>query len=82
MCRHTTTYPTTSSVLFLDATQTYSCAYFEREDATLEEAEIAKIDLALGKLGLQPGMTCWTSAAAGAPPWCGRSKNTTWTSSA
>ncbi|MGA9361109.1 MAG: cyclopropane mycolic acid synthase family methyltransferase, partial [Mycobacterium sp.] len=42
--------------LFLDPTQTYSCAYFEREDMTLEEAQIAKIDLALGKLGLQPGM--------------------------
>jgi cyclopropane-fatty-acyl-phospholipid synthase len=43
--------------LFLDATRTYSCAYFERDDMTLEEAQIAKIDLALGKLGLQPGMT-------------------------
>ncbi|WP_205876418.1 cyclopropane mycolic acid synthase MmaA2 [Mycobacterium camsae] len=43
--------------LFLDPTQTYSCAYFEREDMTLEEAQIAKVDLALGKLGLQPGMT-------------------------
>jgi cyclopropane-fatty-acyl-phospholipid synthase len=43
--------------LFLDPTQAYSCAYFEREDMTLEEAQIAKIDLALGKLGLQPGMT-------------------------
>jgi cyclopropane-fatty-acyl-phospholipid synthase len=43
--------------LFLDPTQTYSCAYFERADMTLEEAQIAKIDLALGKLGLQPGMT-------------------------
>ena len=43
--------------LFLDATQTYSCAYFERDDMTLEEAQIAKIDLALGKLGLEPGMT-------------------------
>ncbi|CAM2988188.1 SAM-dependent methyltransferase [Mycobacterium intermedium] len=43
--------------LFLDPTQTYSCAYFERDDMTLEEAQIAKIDLALGKLGLQPGMT-------------------------
>ena len=43
--------------LFLDPTQTYSCAYFEREHMTLEEAQIAKIDLALGKLGLQPGMT-------------------------
>jgi cyclopropane mycolic acid synthase MmaA2 len=43
--------------LFLDPTQTYSCAYFQRDDMTLEEAQIAKIDLALGKLGLQPGMT-------------------------
>jgi cyclopropane-fatty-acyl-phospholipid synthase len=43
--------------LFLDPTQTYSCAYFEREDMTLEEAQIAKIDLTLGKLGLRPGMT-------------------------
>jgi cyclopropane-fatty-acyl-phospholipid synthase len=43
--------------LFLDPTQTYSCAYFERDDMTLEEAQIAKIDLALGKLELEPGMT-------------------------
>src|SRR6201995_313536 len=43
--------------LFLDPTQTYSCAYFERADMTLEEAQIAKIDLSLGKLGLKPGMT-------------------------
>ncbi len=43
--------------LFLDPTQTYSCAYFERDNMTLEEAQIAKIDLSLGKLGLQPGMT-------------------------
>jgi cyclopropane-fatty-acyl-phospholipid synthase len=43
--------------LFLDPTQTYSCAYFERDDMTLEQAQIAKIDLALGKLAMQPGMT-------------------------
>jgi cyclopropane-fatty-acyl-phospholipid synthase len=43
--------------LFLDPSQTYSCAYFERDDMTLEEAQVAKIDLALGKLGLQSGMT-------------------------
>ncbi|MGE5697220.1 MAG: cyclopropane mycolic acid synthase family methyltransferase [Candidatus Sericytochromatia bacterium] len=43
--------------LFLDPTQTYSCAFFERDDMSLEEAQIAKIDLALGKLGLEPGMT-------------------------
>jgi cyclopropane-fatty-acyl-phospholipid synthase len=43
--------------LFLDPTQTYSCAYFERDDVTLDEAQLAKIDLSLGKLGLKPGMT-------------------------
>jgi cyclopropane-fatty-acyl-phospholipid synthase len=43
--------------LFLDPSQTYSCAYFERDDMSLEEAQLAKIDLSLGKLGLQPGMT-------------------------
>jgi cyclopropane-fatty-acyl-phospholipid synthase len=43
--------------LFLDPTQTYSCAFYERDDMTLEEAQLAKIDLSLGKLGLQPGMT-------------------------
>ncbi|OBH02370.1 MULTISPECIES: cyclopropane mycolic acid synthase family methyltransferase, partial [unclassified Mycobacterium] len=43
--------------LFLDPTQTYSCAYFERDDMTLEEAQIAKIDLSLSKLNLEPGMT-------------------------
>src|SRR5258708_26516825 len=43
--------------LFLDPTQTYSCAYFERDDMTLEEAQNAKIDLSLGKLGLHAGMT-------------------------
>src|SRR6202789_3274111 len=43
--------------LFLDPSQTYSCAYFERDDMTLEEAQQAKVDLALGKLGLKPGMT-------------------------
>ena len=43
--------------LFLDLTRTYSCAYFERDDMTLEQAQVAKFDLALGKLNLQPGMT-------------------------
>jgi len=35
----------------------YSCAYFERDDMTLDEAQVAKFDLALGKLNLEPGMT-------------------------
>ncbi|MBS4728755.1 class I SAM-dependent methyltransferase [Mycobacterium sp. SM1] len=43
--------------LFLGPTMGYTCGYFERADATLDEAQNAKFDLALGKLGLQPGMT-------------------------
>ena len=43
--------------LFVDPTRTYSCAYFPREGMTLQEAQVAKIDLTLDKLGLQPGMT-------------------------
>jgi cyclopropane-fatty-acyl-phospholipid synthase len=43
--------------LFQDPTRTYSCAYFPREDMTLQEAQLAKLDLTLGKLGLEPGMT-------------------------
>ena len=35
----------------------YSCAYFERDDLTLEEAQYAKMDLSLGKCDLSPGMT-------------------------
>src|SRR6201995_3147921 len=43
--------------VFQDPSRTYSCAFFERETMTLEQAQMAKIDLALGKLDLQPGMT-------------------------
>ena len=43
--------------LFQDPTRTYSCAFFERADMTLEEAQLAKIDLALAELDLRPGMT-------------------------
>ena len=42
--------------LFLDPSRTYSCAYFENDDASLEQAQRAKIDLALGKCDLKPGM--------------------------
>lgn len=41
--------------LFLDPSMTYSCAYFQRDDMTLEEAQWAKIDLSLGKCDLRPG---------------------------
>jgi cyclopropane-fatty-acyl-phospholipid synthase len=43
--------------LFLGPTMGYTCGYFERDDMTLDESQIAKFDLALGKLDLQPGMT-------------------------
>jgi cyclopropane-fatty-acyl-phospholipid synthase len=44
--------------LFLDPTMTYSCAYFDRhQPITLEQAQLRKMDLSLGKLGLRPGMT-------------------------
>ena len=43
--------------LFQDSTRKYSCAYFTGPDATLEEAQIADVDLNLGKLDLKPGMT-------------------------
>lgn len=42
--------------LFLDPSMTYSCAYFEREEMTLAEAQLAKIDLSLGKCDFSPGM--------------------------
>lgn len=43
--------------LFLDPTMAYTCAYFERDDMSLQEAQNAKYDLALSKLDLEPGMT-------------------------
>ena len=43
--------------LFQDPSRTYSCAFYERDDMTLGEAQLAKIDRALGKLDLRPGMT-------------------------
>ncbi|MEV5651294.1 cyclopropane mycolic acid synthase family methyltransferase [Nocardia sp. NPDC052254] len=43
--------------LFLDPTRTYSCAYFREPDLTLEQAQLAKIDLSLGKCDLRSGMT-------------------------
>jgi len=55
----------TSSSGFLDPTQSIA-EVFERDDMTLEEAQYAKIDLSLGKLGLQPGMTLLDIARLGA----------------
>jgi cyclopropane-fatty-acyl-phospholipid synthase len=41
--------------LFLDADRQYSCAFFERPDATLEEAQEAKKRRLTAKLALKPG---------------------------
>ncbi len=43
--------------LFLDPTRTYSCAYFREESMSLEEAQLAKVDLSLGKCDLHAGQT-------------------------
>jgi cyclopropane-fatty-acyl-phospholipid synthase len=45
------------SALFLGPTMGYTCSYFERDDISLDEAQIAKFDLALDKLDLKLGMT-------------------------
>ena len=41
--------------LFLDPTMMYSCAVYEREGMTLEEAQHAKLDRICRKLDLRPG---------------------------
>ena len=41
--------------LFLDPSMTYSCAKFDTPETTLADAQIAKIDLSLGKCDLKPG---------------------------
>jgi cyclopropane-fatty-acyl-phospholipid synthase len=40
----------------LDPSMAYSCAYFSDPRMTLEEAQLAKLDLVCQKLGLEPGM--------------------------
>src|ERR1039458_944866 len=41
--------------LMLDDTMTYSCGLFERPDASLRDAQVAKIDRLCSKLDLRPG---------------------------
>jgi cyclopropane-fatty-acyl-phospholipid synthase len=41
--------------LWLDREMVYTCAYFPSPDATLEEAQVAKMDLVCRKLRLAPG---------------------------
>ena len=42
--------------LFLDESMTYSCAIYSKGAETLEDAQLAKLDLIAGKLDLKPGM--------------------------
>ena len=42
--------------LFLGSTMTYSCAVFESEDQSLDDAQTNKYELICRKLGLRPGM--------------------------
>ena len=42
--------------LWLGERMVYSCAYFRTDDATLDEAQEAKLDLVLDKLGVRDGM--------------------------
>ena len=59
--------------LFLDSSMTYSCAYFARDNMSLHEAQLAKIDLSLGKCDL-PRTTESINAAATTTPAATRMK--------
>jgi cyclopropane-fatty-acyl-phospholipid synthase len=43
--------------LWLDEQLVYTCAYFERHEMTIEEAQTAKLDLVCRKLRVRPGET-------------------------
>ena len=53
--------------LFLDSSMTYSCAYFARPDMSLYEAQLAKIDLSLGKCDLPRKVDSSNPAATKTP---------------
>lgn len=43
--------------LILEKNMAYSCGYHATPDVSLEEAQVAKLDMVCRKLGLEPGMT-------------------------
>ena len=53
--------------LFLDSSMTYSCAYFARDNMSLHEAQLAKIDLSLGKCDLPRKAESSNAAATNTP---------------
>ena len=50
----------------LDPTMSYSCAVFEHEGMTLEQAQVAKLERVCEQLDLGPGIACSRSERAGA----------------
>ena len=52
--------------MFLDADRQYSCAYFERLDQTLDDAQLAKKRHLAAKLLLEPGLACYLVEGCGA----------------
>lgn len=50
---------------FLGPSMTYTCAVFDNEHMSLEDAQANKLRLILDKLDLQPASAYWTSAVAG-----------------
>jgi len=53
--------------LFLDSSMTYSCAYFARDNMSLHEAQLAKIELSLGKCDLPRKVDSSNPAATTTP---------------
>ena len=51
----------------LDPTMSYSCAFFEGEGMTLEQAQIAKLERVCEQLDLGPAIACSRSGRAGVP---------------
>jgi len=52
--------------LWPDPQLVYTCAYYAFPGATLEQAQVAKLDYVCRKVQLQPGERAWKRAAAGA----------------
>ena len=61
--------------LFLDPEMVYSCAYFENDDATLDEAQISKLELICRKLRLAPGQALFDPGCGWGGLICYAAKN-------
>ncbi len=61
--------------LFLDPEMVYSCAYFERDGMTLEDAQTAKLDLICRKLRLEPGLRLFDTGCGWGSLICHAAKN-------